>query len=484
MPGILVEADLHLLDNDPSSAIELLEVAHNLQPNNARIIRSIATAYRYMKQPRKADEWMQRLPSTLRNDQDNRLELLNLWARRSIWSSDDEAKAVRLLEEVAPAENEEWNNQALRSQFYLHLKQFDKAEAAAKRAAELSPETPDVWTNWMNVYVVQKNNEKATHVIQLAAQKLPEDQRLVTLGRCFSLAGDLQKAQQSFVAALKDDKDNARIKQLLAETLIRSRDPKALQAAIQVMQSIIVVANQKAADGTSPSSEELTATFWARRTLATILSNTNSYTSFLQALALLEDNAVDGELSRNDLTLFVAFCNKRPERSSWDRAILRIDQIAQKRQLNDLEVFMKAQIYEKYGDQYWDDVKKMATSVLAKHSSNKALVESYVRWLLKRGEVKEAEAWSERNLDRTAVTRFRVDVHSDAKQGNVQRAVEKIKQRAPKTIETDAEKSEQLMVAAIAEELGQYDERFFKMAEGLLRQLVANRRAIFCGLRH
>lgn len=467
LPGILVEADIYRLDNNPVAAIELLEVAHSFQTNNAKIIRAIAQSYRELRQPAKADEWMGKLPSTLRNDSDDRLQLNTLLARSGDWTREEAQKAVQLLETVAPADSEVLNDQLMRSKVFTFLKQMDKAEAAAKRCVAIDPQASSAWTNLVKVYKLQDKQDKAAEVILEAENQLPEATKPIVLGQCYAILGDFNKAEASLVSAWNADKKNTSVKRLLIETLLASKDRKRIEPALQLMQDIFMT-------GDASNPKEVLDIIWARRRFATILASTKKHQDFLKALDLLEKNAVNGELARADLALMVSFCYARSEKSSWDRGLLRIDQVAQQRKLTDDEIFMKAQLYERYGDQYWDEVKKLTTGVLARNSSNKQAVENYVGWLLKRGEVEEAERWANNNLAEGAVIRLRVALHSDAKRGDFQRAAQKIQQRIPdsKSLNLPAAQSQQLTLADIARELGQYDRRFYKMAEQMLRDLA------------
>ncbi len=472
LPGIIVESDIERLSGNTTGAIEMLKKAHSLQQSNPEIIRMIAESYRQLGNTREVDVWMQRLPFRKRNEQDNRLELQTLMRRQASWTQDDAKKAIRLLEAVAPESSDKVKDHLLRSRIFQFASRLspplmDQSEIAGRRAIELDSSLEDVWTNLVSIYKQKGDSEKALGVIQQADSELTEGTKPIVLGRCYAIMGNYKASQANLTTALRSDPQNLKIKRMLAEALIGGKE---INKGTQVIQDIV-----KNGD---PEVDQQTV-FWARRTLAQILNSTKNPAAFNSALGLLEDNKIDGRITSQDLTLYVMFCYSRPEKSSWNRALALLEGIESERALTDDETFMKAQLYEKFGDQHWAAVKKMATSVLTQNTDNVQAIDSYVQWLLKRGEVVEADRWAKNSLEDGAVSRFRVGLHVNAKRGEFKKVVDDIKGRIPadNQINTPAAQSQLLTIAAIAEELGQYDKRYYLLAEQLLRKLAAVRPA-------
>jgi len=468
LPVILVESDIERLAGNNVAAIELLKKAHELQRSNPDIIRMIAESYRRLGDTQQVDEWMQRLPFRQRNDKDNRIELQALMSRQGSWKTEDAQDAIKLLQEIAPESSDQVKDHLLRSRIFQFASKanpalMDKAEASARRAVELEPGLDDVWTNLVNIYKEKGDDAKALATIQQAELELPEQTKPFVLGRCYAIMGNYKAAQSNLMTALRNDPDNLRIKRMLAETLIGA---KQMNAGMQVIQDIV-----KNGD---PEADRVTVV-WARQTLARLLASSKNDAAFSSALELLEANKVNGRLSREDLALYVMFCYSRSEKSSWKRALGLLDQIASERELTDDEIFMKAQLYEKFGDEHWVAVKKMATGVLTRNEGNVTAIDSYVKWLLKRGEVTEAERWADNNLNDGSSTRVRVNLHADAKRGEFRKAVDRIKKMTPANdkLTIPNNQSQLLTIAAISEELGQYDERYYLIAEQLLRRLAS-----------
>ena len=353
------------------------------------------------------------------------------------------------------------------------------------RAKEVGKGVPEVWTNLISILVAKhakpgtaglagnagisgidqaRQDPKIQEVLQEAEIELPEQIKPFVLGRCYAILKNYGQAQSHFAVALRSDPKNASIKQMYAETLMaENKAPEAARLIEQILKEANPVKN-------------VNEIAWARRSMARILSSTLSYAAFNKGLELIEQNAVNGELGRQDLALLLTLCFTRPERSSWDLALNRLDKVENgenKRPLNDDELFMKAQLYEKYGDEgKWQAAKEMTVGVLSRNHGNLKVVESYIRWLLKRGELQEAKRYATNNLDQSAVTRLRVELHSDAKAGRIKEAVAKIKQRTPPDPNSNEELSSLVLLASISEELGQYNEGFYQLAESLLQKVV------------
>lgn len=461
IPVLMLQADIERESGQTLNSIETLKRAHDLQPGNATVIRLIALSYKDIENRPMMDEWMKRLPLSMRSDQDKRVELSSIWRRRSKWTPQDTDYALRLVKEIVPDDSTQPLDWVLRSQVELKSKKFDEALASANKAREIRASLADVWTNLVNVLVDMDRKAEAEEAIQEAELELPEDVKPVALGRCYSILGNNNLAQANFAAAIRSDPENASVKKMYAETLIA--DQKSQQAA-GVIESIL--------NSNDPEKYQSEIT-WGRRKLAQLLSATDSYENFNKGLELLEKNRKDGDLKSEDLALWIFLCFARPEKESWDRALLKLDEVLQKRPLNDDELFMKAQLYEKYEDKVlWEKAKEITMEVLSRNNGNQQVIENYVRWLLKRGELAEARRFASNNLAQTAVTRLRVELHSDVQEGNSAQALRKIQQRIPPSPKNQQELSTLLTLSAIAEELGQYDPQFFGVAEGLLKQLA------------
>lgn len=465
IPAFILAANVQQLSGDPASAIQTLEAAHKLQPANAGIIRMIVGVHRYLGNTREVDEWLEKMPLKLRSEGDKRVALSTLWSKKSTWSAAETQEAIALADEIAPEDSTKVKDWLLRSQVYMQAKQWPGAEAAANRARELESANPEVWTNLVTLFVSQDKKAEALEVIQEAEGELAEGVKPIVLGRCHAILKNYSLAEANLLAALQADPKNVTIKRLLAEVYIVKKDTQ--KSAVLVGQIL------KEAD----PEKELDQLQWSRRQMARILSGTDSYSAFQKALELVEQNGADGKLGNKDLALWVFLCYVRPEKSSWDRAIIRLEQVEKTRPLNDDELFMKAQLFEKYGDQaHWLQAKAMAMDVLGRNPGNPKVIESYVKWLLRRGEVNEARSVAQSSLEQTDAIRLLVELHSYAKAGNHQRAANEIQRRTPKiesgSEPTRADLSTLLTLALMAEELGQYNEQFYRLSESMLARLA------------
>lgn len=477
LPVILLESELHRVAKDMAASIDALKRAHSLQPGNAKIIRSIAQAYKDAGEDALVDAWVKKLPLSARGDNDKRLELDALLQRRSRWKSQDLDTAIELVDDIVTNSSTRPADWILKSHIYLQAKQIDVAEQAAYRAKALgAKEVPEVWTNLISVLAAKhatrrpdgkmdltaaRQDPKVQELLREAESELPDDMKPLVLGRCLAILRIYDQAQAKFAAALQADPNNPTLKQLYAETLLaQEKTPEAAKLIEQLLKE------------TDPA-EYPSEISWARQSMAKLLGATSSYAGYKAAIELVEQNAVDGELLSKDLALWLTLCFNRPERSSWEQALIRLDQVEARRPLNDDELFMKAQLLERFGDDArWLVAKDITVDVLSRNEGNVRVVESYVRWLLKRGNLREAKRYATNNLAQSAVTRLRVELHSDAKEGRVRDAVRKIKQRAAPDPSSAQELSSLVVLASICEELGQYHKGFYELAESLLQRVV------------
>ena len=94
---------------------------------------------------------------------------------------------------------------------------------------------------------------------------------------------------------------------------------------------------------------------------------------------------------------------------------------------------MKAQLYERY-DELWPEVTDIVLDLLTRNPGNTKMVERWVGWLFKRGDLRQAETWK-RNLPKNSVLRIRVESHALAKVGNHRQAVQKLDALVPQQLD-------------------------------------------------
>ena len=452
VPLLRMLAKIQISADDYQTALSTLQEAHEIQPNSAAIIRQIAQTYREMGNEQMVERWMEKVPQSARGSNDIRSQLRALAATSQSWTNEDVARVVKLSNDLTSGSSPSVKDWMLKSQMMMAAKQFPIAEQAAVKATELAASSPDSWTNLLTIFVAQKKMAEAEAVLGRVKSNVPKDAQGIVLGRCYRLLGKLPEAAASFVAASQNDPTNSIIKRMHAEVLMQQN---------KVGESVTVI-EQIIASATPESKAEVQ---WARRALASIYAKTGSYGYFNKALALVEANAdQDKKLSPVDLQLWAALCFDRPERESWDRGLIRLEQVEKKRPLSDSEIFMKAQLYEKYDDEaLWQEAKLLAGSVITRNGTNQRIVETYVKWLLKHGEVRPAQQYA-RSLRKDSVTQLRVNMHLAASKGQINKAKAALVKATPNAIGNAKDMSQMLTMAVIAEEMGQYSPEFFSLA--------------------
>jgi|GEM_PF-3297760 len=460
VPLIQMLARIQLAEGEFQTAISTLQQAHDIQPSNALIIRQIAQIYRDMGNEPMVQRWMARVPQSARGSSDVRSQLRALYATSQSWTNEQLARVIKLSDDLTSGGKATVKDWMLKSQMMVAAKQFPAAEKAALKATELEASNADTWTNLMTILVAQKKTQAAEALVGRVKSNVPQDAQPMVLGRCYRILRKFPESETSFVSAINNDPNNSRVKRMYAEVLIAQNK---INDAANVINQIIA----------SPTPESQPEVQWARRSLARIYASTRSYDDFNKALALLEENADnDKKLSPTDLQILAALCFDRPERESWDRGLIRLEQVGKKRPLSDSELFMQAQLYEKYDDEaLWQTAKNLASSVITRNGNNQRIVETYVKWLLKHGEVRAAEQYA-RTLPKNSVTQLRVKLHAAAQAKQIDKAMAGLNQAVPKAIKTPQDLSELMTMGTIAEEMGQYSPKFYVRAIELYAALT------------
>ena len=154
VPVLLLEADIHRLDNSTGLAIAALERAFRIQPGNNNVVRQLTRYYEQTGQIDKAEQLMNQLPYAQRSDQDKRKQL------RLLQQKGDFERAVKLLELVIPASSTNARDQIRRSEILAGAGELEKAEEAARKARELEPGAPEVWVTGLSCWPARKSRTK------------------------------------------------------------------------------------------------------------------------------------------------------------------------------------------------------------------------------------------------------------------------------------------------------------------------------------
>ena len=457
-PAILLSADIYELNGDAAGAIKSLEEVLELQPSNVMVLRRLAQRYTAVGRASEAEKLLKRMPFYARSDRDARNQL------QLMMRNGGGAEALELARKLL-RDSTQFGDQVVYSQVARLAGATEEAVTAARKAVELDPAVPDAWLELVRALSADNKKDEAEAAIQDADLQLPERNKDLVIGQMEAAIGNQQGALNRYFASLRSDPENDTTRRLIAEVLLNARQ---YEQGLKLVDEILKDAQ--------PNGAEMTVDeMWARRSKAKILAATGSYEDVGKALAMIEQNVPpSGEMAPEDLTLWIGIVAGRPEIESWRRGIEKLEAMKKQRaavgrRLTDNEQFMLAQLYEKEGNR-WPQVESMMVDLLTRDNSNTLMVQTFVGWLLKRGDIRQAEIWA-RGLPANATIRIRTEAHALAKAGKHQEAANKLLTLMPKEI-TGESYRDALTVTALIEELGKYNDLYYQVAEREMRRVV------------
>jgi predicted Zn-dependent protease len=252
------------------------------------------------------------------------------------------------------------------------------AEAAFRRARDLSPEAPEVWVALV-AFLGRTDARRADAELEAARVKLPRDRQPAVLAPCYELLGRLSEAEAQYLALAAAGPGDALALRNLADFYLRTGDrAKAEQSLRQLL-----------APGANPPPE---TAVWARRSLAVTLASRGDLPRFREAQTLLDASAARGEPTADDQFARALVLATQPDQRG--EAIRVLKQLAGPASSMPAQRFLLAQLYEAEGE--WELARREMYALLLAHERNPVYLAHYARSLLRRGEAAEAEPWVDR----------------------------------------------------------------------------------------
>ncbi len=176
-------------------------------------------------------------------------------------------------------------------QFLARAGKNDEAEAAFRRAIGLGPNIPELWLALIGQLNTDGKREQAQEIVRTAQTYVAEDRAPLLLAQGYELLGDQFRAEQNYLAAAAIFPENFSVINQVANFFAKTKRTKR---AMQYLQHMLQL-------GERSRQADRAAMTWARRTLATLMAVDGTYAQQQQALALLQQNAVDDRLGGEDL---------------------------------------------------------------------------------------------------------------------------------------------------------------------------------------
>ncbi len=456
---LLREAQLAELEGQPDRAIECYrQVVEKDDAQRQAILRLLHLLYdqrRYAE----ADQVIRRLQERSLADRD----VQRLAAELSLLTQHP-GRAVELARQAVGGQSKDWREHLWLGQILAAAGEKEDATRALRRAVELSQQAPEAAREPLvaSVALVQhlvRNGElqEAEQVVARARTGLTTADDAVALAECHEALGRLDEAEKYYRTALSARPEDPALMRLGASFYVRAG---RLQRAEELLGPLTQRPGADAA--------------WARRSLALILAAKPDRRQVQRALELVEANRTSGADSRDDRRVEAHVFAALRDRPSRLKAIQLLEPLKAQGVTTADDLFLLAQLYEAERD--WPRARPLLRELAAADDSvtlpapakgeGKNRVAHYVRSLIRRGELDEAQLWADRLEQGGAKDFAAIEIKARllVARGRTDEAVELLHgfvQRQATTSEGEAEATR--LAALLLDDLDRGDaERFYR----------------------
>lgn len=275
-------------------------------------------------------------------------------------------------------------------------KMLQEAEAALRRAVELSHQIPETWVALIRFYGQTKQIQKGLDAMEEARSKIPVDDQPLAMTECLEALGRTKQAEEVYKAALAAAPGNPVIVRRAADFYLRTGNPIPAETLLRRIIEGNVQAQQR-------------TLIWARRKLAWVLFTRRGYQNLQEALRLIEQNisASGSSVEDQDRRLRGNLLASHPNRMKRKEAIQVFEKLVTGRQSAAPEDrFILAQLYLAEGERAWVKADGQFTTLLSSPGgSQPRYLAPYIRALLSHGELRSAALWLGR-LEKLAPNQF------------------------------------------------------------------------------
>ena len=373
-----LEAEIDELEGSPTAAIDKYQQALALGERRPTIVRRTVQLLFEQRRFVEANLAVRKLL-----DQENMLlsaGLGKLAAETLLSSQDptsrDSERALDLALKSVRPESKTYQDHLWLGRILGVLGKKAEAEKALRQACKLGEKAPETWVALVAFLAGSDKKKEAEQVIEQAHKKLPADQASVALAACYENIGDLKKAEEHFLTALKAAPEDVRMLRNLASFYIRHGQLGKVEPRLRAILSL---------DGKASAADVVSA----RRGLAATLAAGSDRRRFEEALTLIEKNLAENKNSIADeharALLLATRLSRRKE------AIRLFEDLARRGPLPANERFALVRLY--VADDNWEQAQlHMLTLLASPQGNNPAYQAYYARRLLQHDEIDRAKA--------------------------------------------------------------------------------------------
>jgi tetratricopeptide (TPR) repeat protein len=436
-----LRAEVAILEGRPDEAIDHFQEAVSLgrlSPNYlSQLVRLLYTRGRFEE----AQEVMARL-----GREQHSPVMRKLGAELGLRTGDlDEALALAAdaVENSSDAADFLWYGQLL-----ARAKRNDEAKEAFRRALQLNPRIAEGWLALVVLLVGDDEMQEAQQVVLEAQAQLPEDETALLLAQCYQLMKDDVRAEQYYRNAVSQRPEDLVVLRRIIDFYMRRGHGDKAQKHLATLIEVASADPEKYA-------AELA---WGRRSLARVFASEGDYRRQVQAVKLIQENAIDGKLSSEDLRLKATILATRPERRARLKAIEYFEQLQTERRqkLTAQEQFILAQLYDKTGR--WALCREQMLELLTEHPEEPSYLRTFVKMMLDHDSPGHSiEPWLNKldDLEPSKPSTVGLRAQLLIQSGKREQAIEEVKSLIPRPL-PDEQLTTLHRAALLLEELEQY----------------------------
>lgn len=439
-------------------AVNEYKRALDLNPSNAKYLNSLSQLLMETGQFAEAQKYLDQVPEEAKSIAQIRNGIL-------MSAKADPQGALERAKQVVSADTADPDELIFLAQLFNAAGQKKKATAAYQRATEVSPENSKAWILLMQHLRINREFEAGAAAIQRLQVSAIEPKRMaLLLGQACTLMNRLDEAKQHYREASNLDPESSIVMRNIIQLTMQDGDTTMRD---EFLNKLIAL------DPSTP--EDKINVKWGRRTQAQLLLSAKTYPEFQKAVALIEQNKNDvGELTGEDLIIWLELHAKRPEADSRAKAAAKISEIERDRVLNSYERMIQARLYKAAGR--WSDAKSTMQSLVTREGNNPSVIVPFVEWLLERGDresLREASSLLQLLPD-TNSDKLRLSSIMLVKQGRSEIAYRQLKSLIPDNL-PESQNTKIREVARMMNLLGEFDPKFYvdsrKLWERYIRTL-------------
>jgi len=441
----LLLAEIAERQNDQEQALNYYQRAFDLGEDNPRAIRRLLQLLYERQRYAEADRVLRRLEE-LRAPFTG--ELVRLASEISLRLQEFD-RALELARQSAALSKDYrdrvWLGQvlgvlALRARAEGRTAQAEAMLADAERefreALALNSQAVDAWVALVRFYQINGQSEKAEAALGEAEKTLVAGLGPLALAHCLTLLGRFDEAESVYQKALAAEPENAAVIRAAGEfyLLVGKQD-----LAAQQLEKLV---GKKGQAGESESDLR-----WARRMLGFVLFQRGDYPSIARGLQVLEPNLRENPPAPADLRVQALLLSQHPQRKRREEAQRILERLIDRADVSDpRDRYVLARLYVASGELV--KATQQLRTLLAAEPKVPEYVAFYLRVLLARDDVAEAEVWI-RRLNQLAPESYETaDIQAEihARRGRIEEAAAALRQFLEQKVEIvgrqDSEPSE------------------------------------------